>query len=384
MTGSNHNVTNAAIALIFALLTLLILFEKESSMEKLLVINPGSTSTKIAVFFDDEMQFEHDVDHPLDELKTFESVPAQKEYRKNAILQQLNARDFNLSELTVVVGRGGILKPLSAGVYQVNKALLDDAENSTYGEHASNLGPIIAYEIGKEYHIPAFIADPVSVDEFTDMARLTGLKEIQRKSLDHPLNVRAVLQKYCQNNGLVFNEINAVVAHLGGGISVSAVKQGKIIDVNNANEGGPFSSNRAGTLPSIDLVNMAFKPGADFDSLKKLLLKNAGLISYTGTHDLREVVAKADAGDTNAQEVIEALGYQIAKEIGGMSAILRDQVHVIILTGGMSHQPQVTEHITNRVRSIAPVHIEPGSDELRALALAGLRAQRKEEKILTY
>ena len=353
-------------------------------MEKTLVINPGSTSTKIAVFYDETVQFEQDLDHDFNELKAFNTIPEQKMFRKNAILEQLKKHSYCLEDLNLVVGRGGILKPLKAGVYAINEALMNDVENSRYGEHASNLGPMIAYEIGKEYQIPSFIADPVSVDEFTELARLSGIKEIERKSLDHPLNVRAVLKKYCLEKSLVFNEINAVVAHLGGGISVSAVRKGKIIDVNNANEGGPFSSNRAGTLPSIEIVNMAFQEGADFNKLKSLLLKNAGLVSYLGTHDLREVLAKIDQGDQYAKEVFEALAYQISKEIGGMSAIIRDKIQVIILTGGMSYQNEMTERIKSRVQWIAPVHIEAGSDELRALAMAGLRAIRKEEAILEY
>ena len=353
-------------------------------MEKTLVINPGSTSTKIAVFHDETVQFEQDVDHDFNELKAFATIPEQKNFRKNAILEQLRKHHYRLEDLSMVVGRGGILKPLKAGVYAINEALMNDVESSKYGEHASNLGPMISYEIGKEYHIPAFIADPVSVDEFTELARLSGIKEIERKSLDHPLNVRAVLKKYCLENSLDFNEINAVVAHLGGGISVSAVRKGKIIDVNNANEGGPFSTNRAGTLPSIDVVNMAFQEGADFTGLKNILLKNAGLLSYLGTHDLREVLAKIDRGDQYAKDVFEALAYQISKEIGGMSAIIRDKIQVIVLTGGMSHQKQMTDRIKSRVQWIAPVHIEAGSDELRALAMAGLRAIRKEEEILAY
>ncbi len=353
-------------------------------MERILVINPGSTSTKIAVYHDEKVQFEQDVDHEVCQLQNFSSIPEQKLFRKNAILNELKNKNYSLDQLTVVVGRGGILKPLQAGTYAINETLINDVENSRYGEHASNLGPMIAYEIGIQYGIPSYIADPVSVDEFSELARLTGLKEVQRKSLDHPLNVRAVLKKYCKAHGLDFEGINAVVAHLGGGISVSAVKKGKIVDVNNANEGGPFSTNRAGSLPCVDLVKMAFEPGADFNQLKNILLKNAGLISYLGTHDLREAIARADQGDAYAREVIEALAYQISKEIAGMSAIIKDKVGVIILTGGMSHQPQLTEQIIARVQWIAPIHIEAGSDELKALALAALRALRNEEKTLTY
>ncbi len=353
-------------------------------MEKILIINPGSTSTKIAVFHDEELQFEQDVDHNVDELKVFNNVPEQKLFRKNAVLAQMKDHQYSLEDLTMVVGRGGILKPLKAGVYAINDALLHDVENSVYGEHASNLGPMIAFEIAKDYGLPSFIADPVSVDEFTELARLTGLNEIQRKSLDHPLNVRAVLKKYCNSNQLSFEKINAVVAHLGGGISVSAIREGKIIDVNNANEGGPFSTNRAGTLPAVELVNMAFQPGANFKDLKNLLLKNAGLISYLGTHDLREVVARIEKNDQEAKEVLSALAYQVAKEIGAMSTIVRKKIQVIILTGGMSHQDRLTSEIIDHIGWIAPVHVEPGSDELEALALAGLRAQRKEEVILTY
>jgi butyrate kinase len=262
--------------------------------------------------------------------------------------------------------------------------MVSDLKNCKFGEHASNLGAIIAFDLSKEYNIPAFIADPVSVDEFTELARLTGLKEIKRKSLDHPLNVRAIIKKYCEEYGKNFNEICAVVAHMGGGISVTAFKEGRIIDVNNPNEGGPFSTTRAGTLPSIDIVEMCYSGKYDYKTLSSLLLTKAGLVSYLGTNDLRIALKRIEEEDSYSKEVIEALCYQISKEIGAMAIALRKKPEVIILTGGMSNSQYVTDLIRERVSFLAPVKIYPGSDEMEALAYAALRVKNGEDIAKSY
>ncbi len=353
-------------------------------MERILVINPGSTSTKIAVYEDKKRVFESDIAHQVNELSVFDRIADQENFRKEKILKKLIEASFKISDFTAIAARGGLLKSIPAGTYIINEEMVSDLKNCKFGEHASNLGAIIAFDLSKEYNIPAFIADPVSVDEFTELARLTGLKEIKRKSLDHPLNVRAIIKKYCEEYGKNFNEICAVVAHMGGGISVTAFKEGRIIDVNNPNEGGPFSTTRAGTLPSIDIVEMCYSGKYDYKTLSSLLLTKAGLVSYLGTNDLRIALKRIEEGDSYSKEVIEALCYQISKEIGAMAIALRKKPEVIILTGGMSNSQYVTDLIRERVSFLAPVKIYPGSDEMEALAYAALRVKNGEDIAKSY
>lgn len=353
-------------------------------MEKILVINPGSTSTKIAVYEERSKVFETNITHDANELNKFDRLVDQVNFRKRYILETLEERSFKITDFTSIAARGGLLKPLPAGTYQINEEMVLDSKSCKYGEHASNLGAIIAYDLSKEYNIPAFIADPVSVDEFSELARLTGLKDIKRKSLDHPLNVRAVIKKYCVEEKRDFTEICAVCVHMGGGISVTAFKEGKIIDVNNPNEGGPFSTTRAGSLPSIDIVEMCYSQKYDSQSLKNLLLKQSGLVSYLGTNDLRVAIKRMEEGDLYAKDVIDALCYQVGKEIGAMSIALRKRPEVIILTGGMSNSSYVVSAIKERVSFLAPVKVYPGSDEMEALSYAVLRAKNGEDTIKTY
>jgi len=353
-------------------------------MKLILVINPGSTSTKISLYNESKEIFVNEISHSLEELKNFERVIDQSDFRLKKIIEILTENKFNLSDICIIAARGGLLRPLSAGTYFINEKMVNDLKEGRYGEHASNLGAIIAFNISKIYNIPSYIADPVSVDEFTEIARLSGLKEIQRISLDHPLNVRAILMKYCEENSLEFNKINSIVAHLGGGISISAIKEGKIVDVNNANEGGPFSSNRSGGLPAIDLLNMSFSGDYTLDSLKKLLLSQGGLISYLNTNDLRVALKNIKDGDKYSKDVVDALCYQISKEIGAMASVLKGKVNVIILTGGMSNESYITDNITERISYIAKVRIYPGSNEMEALAFAVLRVLNGNEKYLEY
>ena len=353
-------------------------------MKLILVINPGSTSTKISLYNESIEIFENEISHSLEELSNFDRVINQSDFRLKKIIEILTENSFNLSDIYAVAARGGLLRPLSAGTYIINEKMVNDLQECKYGEHASNLGAIIAFNISKIYKIPAYIADPVSVDEFSDLARLTGLKEINRISLDHPLNVRAILMKHCEEESIEFSNINAVVAHLGGGISVSAIKEGRIVDVNNANEGGPFSSNRSGGLPAIDLLNMSFSGDYTFDSLKKLLLSKGGLISYLDTNDLRIALKNIKEGDKYSKEVVDALCYQISKEIGAMASVLKGRVNVIILTGGMSNENYITDNIKERISYIAKVKIYPGSNEMEALAFAVLRVLNGKDKYLEY
>ncbi len=350
---------------------------------RILVINPGSTSTKVAVYDDEKALFADSVHHSAEELSQFNSLLDQKDFRKEKVLEMLKLHGVDVYSLDAVIGRGGILKPIEAGTYLVNESLLNDLIHSKV-EHASNLGGIIAYEIAKPLGIPAFIADPVSVDEFDDLARISGLKEIERLSLLHTLNVRANAYRYAKEHGKKFSDLNVIVAHLGGGISIVPVRNGRLIDVNNANEGGPFSPERAGGLPAIDVVKMAYSGKYTEKELKKLLTKRGGMISYMGTNDMREVIEKVRSGDEYAKLIFEAMCYQIAKEIGAMATVLKGNVEAIILTGGISFNKEVVEEVKKRVDWIAPVVVYPGEKELEALAFAALRVLRKQEEAKIY
>ncbi len=350
---------------------------------KILVINPGSTSTKVALYEDEKEVFAESVHHSAEELARFETLAEQKNFRKEKVLKILSKHGVKPSGLDAVIGRGGILKPIEAGTYAVNEKMLYDLEHSKV-DHASNLGGIIAYEIARPLGIPAFIADPVSVDEFEDLARISGLKEIKRLSLLHTLNIRANAYRYAKENGKKFSQLNIIVAHLGGGISVAPIKNGKIVDVNNANEGGPFSPERAGGIPSIAVVEMAYSGKYSENDLKRLLTKKGGVISYLGTNDMKEVISKAKSGDEYAALIFDAMCYQIAKEIGAMATVLKGNVEAIILTGGISHNKEVVDAVKKRVEWIAPVIVYPGEKELEALAFAALRVLKGEESPKEY
>jgi len=351
---------------------------------KILVINPGSTSTKIAVFNNREAVFEETIRHEKEEMSKFKSVLDQLDFRKETILKTLNEKGISLEEIDAVIGRGGIVKPIDAGTYIVNEALIRDLINySKEQEHPSTLGGLIAYEIGNKIGKPAYIADPVCVDEFDDLARISGLKEIKRKSLLHALNIRASLYRYTEENGKKISSLNAVVAHLGGGISIAAVKNGRIVDVNNANEGGPFSPERAGSLPSIDVFNLAYSGKYSRSDLLKLFTKEGGVYSYLGTNNIKEVVTQAKK-DPYVKEVFEAMCYQIAKEIGAMATVLKGEVEVIIITGSVAYNEEVVNEIGKRLRFIAKVISYPGEFELEALAFAALRVLNSEEVAKVY
>ena len=352
---------------------------------KILVINPGSTSTKIAVFDDRREVFSETIRHSTEELASFKSVLDQRFFRKETILATLKKNGILIKDLDAIIGRGGIVKPIPAGTYLVNNALINDLEKfSAEQEHSSTLGALIAYEIGMNIAKPSFIADPVCIDEFEDISRISGLKEIKRKSLLHALNIRASMYRYSEMFKRNVNELNLVIAHLGGGISVSAIKKGKIIDVNNANEAGPFSPERTGSLPSCDVVNMAYSGNYGRADFLKLFTKKGGLISYLGTNDMQEVLLRIRNGDSFAKEVFEALCYQVSKEIGAMATVLKGQLEAIIITGGLAYNEEVIDQIKRRTKFIAPVVAYPGEFEMEALDYAALRVLKGEEKAKEY
>lgn len=352
---------------------------------KILVINPGSTSTKIAVFEDRNPVFTETIRLTQEESSRFSSVLEQTEFRKDQVIDALKKNNIQIDLLDAVVGRGGILKPIPAGTYIVNQSLIADLySHSKEHEHPSTLGGLIAYEIASKIGKPAFIADPVCVDEFEAIARISGLKEIKRRSLLHALNIRASLYRYAENHDRKIDDLNLIIAHLGGGISIAAVKNGKIVDVNNANEGGPFSPERAGSLPSIDVLEMSYSNKYSRDDLLKLFTKKGGMISYLGTNDMKEIIERVNNGDHEAKEIFEAMCYQIAKEIGAMASVLSGKIEAIIITGGIAYNDEVVSEISKRVGWIAKIISYPGEFELEALAFAALRVLKGEEEARIY
>ena len=304
---------------------------------KSLIINPGSTSTKIGVFEDETLLFEETLRHSTEEIAQYASIVDQKDFRKNVIVDVLKEKNFDIKEINVVVGRGGMLKPIPGGTYRVTDDLLEDLRIGKQGQHASNLGGILAREIGDELGIPAFIVDPVVVDELQPVARFSGVPELPRVSVFHALNQKAVAKRYAKESNTKYEDLNLIVVHMGGGVSVGAHKNGKIIDVFNALDGdGAFSPERAGGVPVGALVKMCFSGEYTEKEVYKKLVGNGGFNAYLGTNDARTVIQKAEGGDTHAKEVLDAFHYQVAKDIGSMACVLEGKVDKIILTGGIA------------------------------------------------
>ena len=350
----------------------------------ILTINPGSTSTKIGLFMNDKKVFSETIRHSEEEISRFSKIIEQKEYRKNAVLLCLEKHGFELNKLSAVVGRGGLLKPLPSGTYKVNEKMIKDLEEAKRGEHASNLGAIIAHSIANSLNIPSFIVDPVSVDEFCPLARYSGLKELERESLSHALNTKAIAKRYCKENGKDYSKINLIVAHLGSGISVSAHLNGKMIDVTNSREEGAFSTERAGSVPCVKLAKLCFSSNFEYRDIERMLFREGGLYSYLGTKDLLKIMDMIKKGNEFAKEVIDAMIYQIAKEIGAMATVLRGDIEAILITGGMAHEPYVVDELKKRISFIAPIYVYPGEDELLALAEGAFRVLCGEEEVKEY
>jgi len=353
-----------------------------------LTINPGSTSTKIALYDDDRQRFEQNLPHTADELARFPRVADQFGFRRDLILGALAGRGVALGTIDAVVGRGGLVKPIPSGVYEVNEALRRELTHAPQGEHASNLGGLLAADLAPllKPGARAFIADPVVVDELADVARLTGHPAFGRVSIFHALNQKAVARKYAAEVGKKYEELNLIVAHLGGGVSVGAHEKGRVIDVNNALYGeGPFSPERTGTIPARQLADLCFSGEYSHDEVKKMIAGGGGVVAHLGTNDTRAVRQRAEAGEARARLVLDAMAYNVAKEIGAMAAVLAGRVDAILLTGGVIHGAITRDYIRERVAFIAPVHAYPGEDEMGALAASGLRVLRGdvEPKIYT-
>ena len=352
---------------------------------KLLIINPGSTSTKIGVYEDEKEIFEKTLRHTSEEIGRYESIYAQKDFRKEIILEALKENNFDIKTLSAVVGRGGMLKPIPGGTYEVNEALLEDLKVGVQGQHASNLGGILANEIAKELGVKAFIVDPVVVDELENVARFSGVPELPRKSKFHALNQKAVAKRYAKEQGKAYEDFNLIVVHMGGGVSVGAHKAGRVIDVNNALDGeGPFSPERAGSVPVGDLIKLCFSEEYTQEQIYKKIVGNGGYVAYLNTNDARTVGELAESGDVNAKAVYDAFIYQVSKAIGEYSVVLEGKIDAIILTGGIAYSKSVVEDLTKKAGWIASIVVYPGEDELLALAQGAIRVLSEEEKAKEY
>lgn len=358
----------------------------EADIIHILTINPGSTSTKFGVFVGTDPVFIKTIRHSNEELEPFEKITDQFNFRKGLILAQLEQAGIALESIKAIVGRGGLLKPIESGVYAVNEAMLRDLRNSPLGEHASNLGGLIAWDIAQS--LPgagAYIANPVVVDELDDIARLSGHPLLPRISIFHALNQKAVARQHAKSILRKYEEMNLIVVHLGGGITVGAHKAGRVVDVNQGLDGeGPFSPERTGTLPVGALVRLCFSGKYTEKEVMKMIKGEGGLVAYLGTNSAYEVEQMVQQGNQEATLIYQAMAYQVAKEIGAMATVLRFNVDSILITGGIAHDKYFVNMIIERVHRIAPVHVYPGEDELKALAMNGLRVLNKETEPKVY
>lgn len=353
---------------------------------QILVINPGSTSTKLAQFTNEAPIFTETLRHSDAELAPFVNAPmlAQLEFRLEKILASLRDHAVDLRHVDAVAGRGGLLKPLASGTYLVNDHMLDDLRRAERGQHASNLGAFLAHQLAAQARCPAFIVDPVSVDEWPPVARLSGLAGLERECLSHALNTKAIAKRFAREQGKVYRDLRLIIAHLGSGISISAHENGKMIEVTNSREEGAFSTERAGSLPVMKLVDLCYSSKYSRREIETQIFRQGGIYSYLGTKELPEVLRRSAAREERAQLVVAGLVYQCGKEIGAMAAVLAGRVDAILLTGGMAQAVELVDRLKAQVNWIAPVFVYPGEDEMRALAEGALRVLRGEEEALDY
>ena len=353
--------------------------------DRILVINPGSTSTKLAVWEENKgLVMEENITHPPEEIEKFSDIPDQLGYRVDVVREFLQNSGWKISDFVSIAARGGLLKPLKGGTYIVEENMLEDLKKGVQGQHPSNLAAQIGYELAREENISVYITDPVSVDEFNPLAYYSGVPEIKRRSLGHALNIKAVARRVAGDIGRKFEHFNAVVAHLGGGISIASLEHGRIVDVNNANEMGPYSPERTGGLPVGDLVKMAFSGDYTAKDLRKKITRTGGLLAYLGTNDCQEIEKKIEDGDEEAKLIYDGMIYQISKEIGLAATVLKGELDRIIITGGIAQSSYLTEAIKERVQFIAPVKVVSGAMEMEALALGAYRVGRGEEEAQRY
>jgi butyrate kinase len=356
-------------------------------MSLILAINPGSTSTKIAVYDDLTQIFVKSIQHSAEEISKFDKISDQYHFRKDAIETTLKENGFSVSKMSVIVGRGGILKPVRSGVYEVNDAMVKDLLEAKRGEHASNLGGLIAKNLSEDAEpgCKAFIADPVVVDELIPIARVAGHPLFERRSIFHALNQKAIAKMHAATQNKKYDEMNLIVAHLGGGVSVGAHCKGSIIDVNNALDGeGPFSPERSGTLPAHDVAKLCFSGEYTYPQVKKMLIGEGGVVAHLGTNAFYEVERRVNEGDEKAKLISDAFAYNIAKTIGSMAAVLKGKADAILLTGGIANNKGLMNNIKEYIEFIAPVFIYPGEDEMGALAKNGYNVLKGIEEPKVY
>ncbi|MCF8234665.1 MAG: butyrate kinase [Bacteroidales bacterium] len=353
---------------------------------RILAINPGSTSTKIAVFQNEEPIFIKNIKHKIEELSKFEKITDQFQFRKHIIIRELDNADVTEDHVKAVVGRGGLVRPIESGVYMVNDKMKHDLQNSPLGEHASNLGGLIADDIAQSLpDCKAYITNPVVVDELDDIARISGHPRFKRLSIFHALNQKAVAHEHAKSILKKYEDLNLIVVHLGGGITVGAHRKGRVIDVNQGLDGeGPFSPERSGTLPVGDLVRLCFSGEFSQKEIMKMIKGEGGMVAYLKTNNAYEVEKRVEKGDKEAEMIYDAMSYQVSKAIGGMAAVLNGEVDGILITGGIAHDKWFVNRIVERVHRFGPVHIYPGEDEMRALAMNVLRVIKGEIQPKTY
>lgn len=350
---------------------------------RILAINPGSTSTKIAVYDNDKQILSNGIDHPANEIAKYEKIQDQFDMRKDEVLKVLKENDIEIKTLSAVVGRGGLLPPVKSGAYLVNDEMIDRLKNRPVIEHASNLGAMISYEIAKPLGIDAYIYDSVSVDELKDVARLSGVNKMDRESLSHALNSRAMAIKYAKENNSNYSDLNLIVAHLGGGITVSVHEKGKMVDIVSDDEGS-FSPERSGRIPCKKLIDKCFSGEHTHKEMLKMIRGKGGIVSYLNTVDVREVEKMISEGNEEAKLVHEAMAYQVSKSIGELATVVEGKVDAIVITGGIAYSKLMTSMIKKRVEFIAKVEIIPGENELESLSLGTLRVLNKEENARVY
>ncbi len=352
----------------------------------ILAVNPGSTSTKLALYHGCDKLFEKTLRHNAEDLHHFHQVKDQLSFRHGVIMEALRKENTKIGDIAAVVGRGGLVNPIESGIYEVNELMKQHLTEAVNGEHASNLGALLADMIAAPLpETKAFIVDPVVVDELEPQARLSGHPLIERKSVFHALNQKAVARIYASSSGREYEELNLIIAHMGGGVSVGAHRRGRVVDVNNALNGdGPYAPERSGGLPVWQVAELCFSKNYSPADIKKMLAGKGGVVAYLGTNSFQEAVSRAEGGDELAKLVVEGCSYQIAKEIGAMSAVLSGEVDTIILTGGLAYDRDHVKRIESRVKHIAPVFVYPGEDELKALAFNGFLAIEERVPVRVY
>ncbi len=351
--------------------------------KQLLVINPGSTSTKIAIYQEEKVLYEETLRHSAEELSAFSTIFEQFDFRRKMIESAIENAGLRLEELDAVVGRGGLLKPITSGTYRVNEAMLEDLKVGVLGQHASNLGGVLAYEIAEPMGKPSFIVDPVVVDEMEPLARYTGIPGVERRSIFHALNQKAIARLAAKQLNHPYEAVNLVVVHLGGGITIGAHTEGRVIDVTNGLDGeGPMTPERSGALPAREVMQLAITE--DTEELKKQISGRGGLVAHLGTNDVREVIKRIDEGDQKAEETLQAMAYQVAKSVGAMATVLEGRVDGIVITGGIAYNDRFVSWIEKRTKFIAPIFVFPGEDELKALADGALRVLHHMEEAKIY